>query len=108
MSKTADVSKEADVDAYVAAALERFGTIDGFFNNAGIEGSQNLTEDFTADEFDQVVAINLSGAFQGVEEVLPVMREKGHGTMVNTASVGGIPGVGNRRGTPQRSTASSA
>ncbi|NQX11838.1 glucose 1-dehydrogenase [Microbacteriaceae bacterium VKM Ac-2855] len=94
----ADVSKEADVDSYVAATLERFGRIDGFFNNAGIEGRQNPTEDFTADEFDKVVAINLRGVFLGLEKVLKVMREQGSGMVVNTASVGGIRGIGNQSG----------
>lgn len=105
---TGDVSKEADVEAYVAATLETFGRIDGFFNNAGIEGRQNLTENFTDDEFQRVLAINLSGAFLGLEKVLAVMREQGSGSVVNTASVGGIRGVGNSRATPPPSTASSA
>lgn len=98
LTTLADVSKEADVDAYVAATLERFGRIDGFFNNAGIEGKQNLTENFTADEFDKVVAINLRGVFLGLEKVLKVMREQGSGYVVNTASVGGITGIGNQSG----------
>ncbi|RKR75678.1 glucose 1-dehydrogenase [Frondihabitans australicus] len=98
LTAIAEVSKEADVEAYVAATLERFGRIDGFFNNAGIEGRQNLTEDFTADEFDKVIAINLHGAFLGLEKVLRVMREQGSGMVVNTASVGGITGIGNQSG----------
>src|SRR5215203_5760520 len=40
--KTANVADEAEVNAYVAAAVDAFGAIDGFFNNAGIEGRQNL------------------------------------------------------------------
>lgn len=95
---TGDVSKEADVEAYVAATLEAFGRIDGFFNDAGIEGRQNLTENFTDDEFQRVLAINLSGAFLGLEKVLAVMREQGSGSVVNTASVGGIRGIGNQSG----------
>ncbi|WP_432561663.1 SDR family oxidoreductase [Kineococcus sp. SYSU DK003] len=94
----ADVSEETDVEAYVAATLERFGRIDGFFNNAGIEGRQNLTEDFTVSEFDRVHGINLRGVFLGLEKVLKVMREQGSGRVVNTASVGGIRGVGNQSG----------
>ncbi|QHF22953.1 glucose 1-dehydrogenase [Rathayibacter sp. VKM Ac-2804] len=94
----ADVSKASDVDDYVAQTLARFGRIDGFFNNAGIEGRQNRTEDFTADEFDKVVAINLRGVFLGLEKVLKVMREQGSGMVVNTASVGGITGIGNQSG----------
>lgn len=94
----ADVSKEEDVDRYVADTLATFGRIDGFFNNAGIEGRQNLTEDFTSAEFDKVVSINLRGVFLGLEKVLKVMREQGSGMVVNTASVGGIRGIGNQSG----------
>jgi NAD(P)-dependent dehydrogenase (short-subunit alcohol dehydrogenase family) len=99
LTALADVSSEADVDAYVAATIERFDRIDAFFNNAGIEGRQNLTEDFGADEFDKVVSINLRGVFLGLEKVLGVMRAQGDGgAVVNTASVGGIRGVGNQSG----------
>ncbi|MGO1236660.1 glucose 1-dehydrogenase [Microbacterium gubbeenense] len=94
----ADVSKESDVEAYVSATIEKFGRIDGFFNNAGIEGKQNLTESFTNDEFQRVLSINLSGAFLGLEKVLAHMREQKSGSVVNTASVGGIRGVGNQSG----------
>ncbi|MGA1838178.1 SDR family oxidoreductase [Herbiconiux sp. 11R-BC] len=94
----ADVSNEADVDRYVAETRAKFGRIDGFFNNAGIEGKQNLTEDFTSAEFDRVVAINLRGVFLGLEKVLKVMHEQGAGRVVNTASVGGIRGIGNQSG----------
>ena len=75
-----------------------FGTIDGFFNNAGIEGTQNLTEDFGAAEFARVLSVNLNGVFYGMAAVLPVMRRQGHGSIVNTASVGRHPGVGNQSG----------
>lgn len=95
---TADVSDEAQVAAYVDATLEAFGRIDGFFNNAGIEGRQNLTEDYGAAEFEKVLDVNLKGAFYGLQHVLKVMRAQGHGAVVNTASVGGIRGIGNQSG----------
>ncbi|MET4052523.1 NAD(P)-dependent dehydrogenase (short-subunit alcohol dehydrogenase family) [Frigoribacterium sp. PvP054] len=99
LTVVADVSSEDDVARYVSATVERFGRIDGFFNNAGIEGRQNLTERFGADEFDKVVSINLRGVFLGLEKVLGVMRAQGDGgAVVNTASVGGIRGVGNQSG----------
>ena len=94
----ADVSKEADVNAYFDAALSEFGRVDGFFNNAGIEGRQNLTEDFGAEEFARVVSINLNGVFYGMARALKIMRKQGHGSIVNTASVGGQRGVGNQSG----------
>jgi len=83
---------------FVDATVEKFGKIDGFFNNAGIEGKQNLTEDFGIDEFQKVVSINLNGVFYGMKYVLKVMKEQGSGSIVNTASVGGIRGVGNQSG----------
>ena len=96
---TADVSNEDDVQRYVDEAVAAYGRIDGFFNNAGIEGKQNLTENFSAAEFDKVVAINLRGVFLGMEKVLAVMNAQGEGgAIVNTASVGGIRGIGNQSG----------
>lgn len=51
---TANVANEAEVEEYAARTVERFGRIDGFFNNAGLEGKQNLTEDFGSDEFAEI------------------------------------------------------
>nr|NLD41625.1 glucose 1-dehydrogenase [Actinomycetales bacterium] len=95
---TANVTQEEDVRGFVERAIARFGKIDGFFNNAGIEGRQNLTENFGLDEFSKVVAVNLNGVFLGMQYVLKHMREQGSGSVVNTASVGGIRGVGNQSG----------
>ncbi|MCY1673011.1 glucose 1-dehydrogenase [Novosphingobium sp. SL115] len=94
----ADVADEAQVQAYVDKAMAAYGRIDGFFNNAGIEGRQNLTENFGREEFQRVISINLDGVFFGMASVLKVMREQGFGAIVNTASVGGIRGVGNQSG----------
>jgi NAD(P)-dependent dehydrogenase (short-subunit alcohol dehydrogenase family) len=98
VTRVANVADETEVRGYVQNAVDEFGTIDGFFNNAGIEGHQNLTEDFGAGEFDRVVSINLNGVFYGMAAVLEVMHRQGHGAIVNTASVGGIRGVGNQSG----------
>lgn len=94
----ADVSNADEVHGYVKKAMKAFGRIDGFFNNAGIEGRQNPTEDFGEKEFDRVVGVNLNGVFYGMAEVLKVMRPQGSGSIVNSASVGGIRGVGNQSG----------
>lgn len=94
----ADVSDPEQVKAYVRKAMDSYGRIDAFFNNAGIEGKQNPTEDYGEDEFAKVVGVNLNGVFYGMAEVLKVMREQGSGSIVNTASVGGIRGVGNQSG----------
>jgi len=98
LTVTADVSKEDQVKNYVDQTVEKFGRIDGFFNNAGIEGKQNSTEDYGSDEFDKVVGVNLEGVFFGLKHVLAVMKKQKFGGVVNTASVGGIRGVGNQSG----------
>jgi len=94
----ADVTDLEQVKGYVRKTLDTYGRIDGFFNNAGIEGKQNVTEDFGQEEFAKVVSVNLNGVFYGMAEVLKVMRTQGSGSIVNTASVGGIRGVGNQSG----------
>ena len=98
LSLTANVANESEVQNYVSETLKRFGSIDGFFNNAGIEGKQNPTEDFGSEEFGKVIDVNLNGVFYGLKHVLKAMREQGSGAVVNTASVGGIRGVGNQSG----------
>ncbi len=95
---TANVADEAAVSNFVDETVQRFGRIDGFYNNAGIEGKQNLTEDYGVSEFERVVSINLNGVFYGLKYVLAVMKKQGSGSIVNTASVGGIRGVGNQSG----------
>jgi NAD(P)-dependent dehydrogenase (short-subunit alcohol dehydrogenase family) len=95
---SANVADEQAVKNYVDETVKKFGRIDGFFNNAGIEGKQNLTEDFGIDEFQKVVDINLNGVFYGMKYVLSIMKKQGSGSIVNTASVGGIRGVGNQSG----------
>ncbi|SHM74043.1 glucose 1-dehydrogenase [Gracilibacillus kekensis] len=94
----ANVAKEADVKNYIEHTVDKFGKIDAFFNNAGIEGKQNLTEDYGVDEFEKVININLNGVFYGMKHVLAIMKKQGYGSIVNTASVGGIRGVGNQSG----------
>jgi len=90
----ADVSREDDVKAYVQATLDAFGTIDVFFNNAGIEGTVAPIVEQDVAALDRVLAINVRGPFLGLKHVLPVMYEKGAGSVVNTSSIGGLSTVG--------------
>ena len=89
----ADVSDEAQVRAYVAEAMSRFGRIDAFFNNAGLLGVVAPTVDYPIDMFDKVIAVNLRGVFLGLRFVLPVMIEQRAGSIINTSSMGGAGGV---------------
>ena len=88
----ADVSKSADVQAYVAATLTAYRAIDCFFNNAGIEGTVAPLYDYDEAVFDQVIGVNLKGVFLGLRHVLPVMMQQSSGTIVNTASIAGLFG----------------
>jgi NAD(P)-dependent dehydrogenase (short-subunit alcohol dehydrogenase family) len=89
----ADVSDEAQVCAYVAEAMSRFGRIDAFFNNAGILPAVAPIIDYPIDTFDKVIAVNLRGVFLGLRFVLPVMVEQRAGSIINTSSMGGAGGV---------------
>ncbi|MCF1191549.1 glucose 1-dehydrogenase [Mangrovimonas sp. AS39] len=96
VSVVADVSKEESVKEYVAKAKEAFGKIDGFYNNAGIEGRQADMVDYDLDVFKKVIDINLMGVYYGLRYVLPELVANGGGRIVNVASVGGIRGVLNQ------------
>src|ERR1700755_1852881 len=90
---TADVTKVAEVKAYVRAAIESYGPIDCFFNNAGIEGKLAVTADYDEAVFDAVIGVNVKGVFLGLRHVLPEMIRQGGGAVVNTASVAGLVGT---------------
>lgn len=92
----ADVSKEDEVKKYVDETLKAFGRIDGFYNNAGIEGKQALMTDYDIEVFKKVIDINLMGVFYGMRYIIPVMKQQQYGRIVNVASVGGIRGVLNQ------------
>jgi NAD(P)-dependent dehydrogenase (short-subunit alcohol dehydrogenase family) len=92
----ADVSKEEEVKNYVAETIKAFNRIDGFYNNAGIEGKQALMTEYDVEVFKKVIDINLMGVYYGMRYILPIMQKQGYGRIVNVASVGGIRGVLNQ------------
>lgn len=92
----ANVADEAAVKNYVDKTVEKFGKIDGFYNNAGIEGKQAPLTTYDIEVFKKVVDINLMGVYYGMRYVIPVMQQNGGGRIVNVASVGGIRGVVNQ------------
>jgi NAD(P)-dependent dehydrogenase (short-subunit alcohol dehydrogenase family) len=91
-----DVSKEEDVKRYVDETMKAFGRIDGFYNNAGIEGKQALMTEYDVNVFKKVIDINLMGVYYGMRYIIPVMQKNKYGRIVNVASVGGIRGVLNQ------------
>lgn len=92
-TQVADVSDEEQVSDYVSAARARFGQVDAFFNNAGIEGDADPITDYSTSTFQRVLSVNVTGVFLGLKHVLPVMLEAGRGAVVNTASVSGVRGA---------------
>src|SRR5437868_5685374 len=89
----ADVSQEADVDGYVRAAVDAYGRIDLFHNNAGIEGRMAPMTELSVADFDRVWAVNARGVFMGLRAVLKVMKPQNSGVIVNTASMAAIKGA---------------
>lgn len=91
----ADVTREADVKAVVASAVERFGRIHAAVNNAGIEGGFGPVQDATSDVFDRIIGVNLKGIWHGLKYQLPHMLASGGGAIVNTASSAGVQPIAN-------------
>lgn len=90
---TADVTRAADVRAYVKATLDAYGRIDCFHNNAGIEGKVAITAEYDEAVFDAIMGVNVKGVFLGLRYVLPVMIKQQSGAVVNTASIAGLVGT---------------
>jgi len=82
----ADVSNEEQVKNYVEKAINAFGKIDVFFNNAGLMIPFRLVHEYSEAEYDRLMNVNVKGAFFGVKYVIPHMLENGGGTIVNTVS----------------------
>jgi NAD(P)-dependent dehydrogenase (short-subunit alcohol dehydrogenase family) len=88
----ADVTREDEVAEYVRAAVGRFGTIDVFHNNAGIEGDIAPIIRYPLQAFRRVLDVNVTGVFLGLKHVLPVMLGQNSGSIINTASIAGLIG----------------
>jgi NAD(P)-dependent dehydrogenase (short-subunit alcohol dehydrogenase family) len=88
----ADVTEEDEVAGYVRAAVDRFGSIDVFYNNAGIEGDVKPITEYPLESFRKVIDVNVVGVFLGLKHVLPVMLRQNSGSIINTASIAGLIG----------------
>ena len=91
--EVADVTKSDDVKKYVNTCLERYGKIDYFFNNAGIEGIVKPMVDYPEEEFDKVLAVNVKGVFLGMKYVSQKIEDGG--SIVITSSIAGLQGNAN-------------
>ncbi|HEV2747033.1 MAG TPA: glucose 1-dehydrogenase [Allosphingosinicella sp.] len=93
-----DVSDPASVERSVGSAVERFGDLHLAVNNAGIGGGNAPIADYSLEDWNKVVAVNLSGVFYGLKYQLPALQRSGGGSIVNIASILGSVGSANVAG----------
>lgn len=92
VARAADVTDESQVAAAVADAVDRWGRLDCAHNNAGTSGQPSAFTDLSLDDWNRVVALNLTGVFLCMKHELRVMAPAGRGAIVNTSSGAGIIG----------------
>lgn len=89
----ADVSDPASMQQAVDTAVERHGGIDVFIANAGVEGAIASLVDYPLEQFERVMAVNVRGVWLGLQCVVPVMRQRGGGSIIITSSGAGTHGM---------------
>src|SRR5216684_4971667 len=89
-----DVTSEADIKAAVARAVKEFGRLDIMFNNAGLAGAVGPIEKVESADWDKTIATLLRAVYLGMKYSIPEMRKTGGGSIISTASVAGLRGVG--------------
>jgi len=90
MAVRTDVSKAADVKALAEAAVARFGDIDILVNNAGIGHKPQPLDTISEDVFDRIIAVNAKSVFLTAHEIVPRMKTRKTGAILNIASTGGV------------------
>lgn len=85
-----DVTRESDIAAACARAKSEFGGLDVLFNNAGVAGMPGGVAEIDAEGWDAIFALLVRGPALGMRHALPLMRERGKGSIVNTASIAGL------------------
>ena len=88
----ADVRNEAEIKAFIDGCVERYGTIDVAFNNAGIESAPKTIAEQTLEDWENVMNTNARGVFLSMKYELPVMLNSGGGAIINNSSVSGHVG----------------
>ncbi|MFI5658823.1 SDR family NAD(P)-dependent oxidoreductase [Streptomyces sp. NPDC051684] len=90
-----DVTRAEDVERAVAMAVDRFGGLDGAFNNAGYAGSVfGPLHELPEDDFDRIMDVNVRGTWNCLRRQIPVMLAAGEGSIVNTSSSAGLIATG--------------
>lgn len=84
-----DVSKEADVEAMIAFAVETFGRLDVLFNNAGGPAPTGGIETIPYADYEKALGVLLGGVVLGLKHAAPVMKAQGSGSIINNGSIAG-------------------
>lgn len=92
LALTADVSNDDAWQKVVESALGKFGRIDVLVNNAGLSSS-SFADEFDRHGWEQIIDVNLKGAFLGIAAVLPHMVQQSAGSIVNISSIGALAGL---------------
>ena len=87
---TVDVGRAASVDAMAAAAIKAFGHVDILVNNAGVTHLPKPMETVTEDEFDRVLNVNVKSVYLTARALVPQMKARGTGAILNVASTAGL------------------
>jgi NAD(P)-dependent dehydrogenase (short-subunit alcohol dehydrogenase family) len=87
-----DVTRMEDNQAMVDTATERYGGVDTFLANAGIEGDVSPIVDYDEARFEQVMAVNVKGPFLGLKAAIPALQARGGGSVIITSSIAGVKG----------------
>ncbi|MDQ0272689.1 3-hydroxybutyrate dehydrogenase [Cytobacillus purgationiresistens] len=91
----ADVTQEAEIIQLIEGTKQKFGRIDIFINNAGLQHVAPL-EDFPTEKFELMIKIMLTAPFIAIKNVLPIMKEQNFGRIINVASINGLIGFANK------------
>ncbi len=86
----ADVSQDADVSRMIQESVRRWGMLDILVNNAGMTHRNRPMTEVSEEEYERIFAVNVKSVFLSARHVVPLMKEQGHGIILNVASTAGV------------------
>jgi len=90
LAVTGDVARPDDSARIVGTAVERFGRLDVFYQNAGVPQAARPIEEVSLEEWQRIMAVNLTALFLGARQAAPIMKRQRSGVILVTASIAGI------------------
>ena len=86
----ADESQDADVSRMIQESVRRWGILDILVNNAGTTHRNRPMTEVSEEEYERIFAVNVKSVFLSARHVVPLMKEQGHGIILNVASTAGV------------------